>query len=91
MRLFPHPLRRLHLCFNITRLLSCYDVLKKVFITICIGKLFLTDFNTVLFLIVSQQTRHEFFTDATHLKFFSKNLMARSYADAQFVSNFSDS
>ena len=33
--------------------MSCYDVLKKVFITICIGKQFVTDFNTVLFLIVS--------------------------------------
>ena len=38
---FPHPLRRLHLGFNIIpinpRLISCYDVLKKVFITICIA------------------------------------------------------
>ena len=55
---------------------------KKVFITIRIGKQFLTDFNTVLLLIVSQQTRHELCTDATHLKFFGKNLMARPYADA---------
>ena len=30
------------------------------------------DFNTVLFLIVSQQTRHELCPDATHLTFFSK-------------------
>jgi len=62
----------LHLGFNtITlnpRLISCYDVLKKV-TAICIGKEFLTDFNTVLFMIVSQQTPHEFCTDATHLKF----------------------
>jgi len=40
-RLFPHPLRQLHLGFNIIpinpHLISCYDVLKKVFITICIG------------------------------------------------------
>jgi len=94
-RPFPRPLRRLHLGFNIIpinpHLISCHDVLKKVFITICIGKQFLTDFNTVLFLIVSQQTRHEFCTDATHLEFFSKNLMARPYADSHFVSNFSDS
>jgi len=68
-----------------------YDVLKKVFITICIGKQFLTDFNMILFLIVSQQMQHEFCTDVMHLKFFSKNLMARSYADAHFVSNFLDS
>ena len=92
---FPHPLRRLHLGFNIIplnpRLVSCYHFLKKVFITSCIGKQFLADFNTVLFLIVSQQTRHEFCTEATHLKFFGQNLMARFYADAHFVSNFSDS
>jgi len=90
-----HPLRRLHLGFNIIPinpcLISCYDVLKKLFITICSGKQFLTDFNTVFFLIISQQTRHEFLTDATHLTFFSKNLMARSDADAHFVSNFSNS
>jgi len=68
-RPFPHPLRRLRLGFNIIpinpRLISCYDVLKKCFVTICIGKQFLNDFNTVLFLIVSQQTRHEFCTDVT--------------------------
>jgi len=56
---FPHPLRRLHLGFNIIpinpRLISCCDDLKKAFITICFGKQFFTDFNTVLFLIVSQQ------------------------------------
>ena len=94
-RPFPHPLRRLHLHFNIisinTLLIACYNVLKKVFITTCIGKHFLTDFNTFLFLIISQQTRHEFCTDATHLNFFSKNFMTRSYADAHFVINFSDS
>jgi len=91
-RLFPHPLRWLHLGFNIIPLnpplISCCDVLKKVFITICIGEHSLTDFNMVLFLIVSQQTWHEFCTDTMHLKFFSKNLMARSYADPHFVSNF---
>ena len=80
-RPFPHPLRRLRLGFNIVpinpRLVSCYDVLTKDFIIICTGKRFLTDLNTVLFLIVSQQTRHEYYTDATHLKFFSTNLMAR--------------
>jgi len=65
--------------------------LRKLSITICTGKQFLTDFNTVLFLIVSQQTLHKFCTDAMHLKFFSKNLMARSYADAHFARNFSDS
>jgi len=64
---------------------------KFSFITICIEKQFLTDFNTVLYLIVSQQTWHEFCTDTMRLKFFGKNLMARSYADAHFVSNFSDS
>ena len=89
------PLWRLHLGFNIIpinpRLISCYDVLKKVFITICIGKQLLTDFNTVLFLIISEEMRHEFCTDATHLKSFSKNLKARSYVDAHFVSNFLDS
>jgi len=69
-------------------LISCYDVLKKVFIAIYIGKQFLTDFNTVSFLIITLPTRYEFCTDATHLKFFSKNLMARSYVDAQFISNF---
>jgi len=52
------------------RLVSYYDVIKKVFITICIGKQFLTDFNALLFLMGSQQTRHEFFTDATRLIFF---------------------
>ena len=61
-RPFPHPLWWLYLGFNIIpinpRLISCYDVLKKVFTTICIGKQFLTDFNTVIFLIVSQQARH---------------------------------
>ena len=76
-RPFPHPLRRLHLGFNIIptnpRLISCYDVLKKVSITICIGKQFLTDFSTALFLIVCRQTRHEFCTDATYLTFFRKN------------------
>jgi len=75
-RPFPHPLRRLHLGLNIIpinpRLISCYDVLQKVFITIYTGKQFLTDFNMVLFLIVIQQPRHEFCTDAKHLKFFSK-------------------
>jgi len=61
----PHPLQRSHLGFNIIPinlcLISCYDVLKKVFITICIGKQFLTDFNTVLFLTISQtpsQNKH---------------------------------
>ena len=53
------------------RLISFYDVLKKVFIAICIGKQFLADFNTVLFLTVDQQTRHEFCTDATRLNVFS--------------------
>jgi hypothetical protein len=52
---------------------------------ICIGKLFLTDINTGLFLIASQQMWHEFCTDVMHLKFFSKHLMARSYDDAHFV------
>ena len=46
-RPFPHPLRRLQLGFKIIpiipRLISCYGVLKKVFITIYIGKHFLTD------------------------------------------------
>ena len=46
MRLFPHPVWRLHLAFNIIlinpHLISCNDVLKKVFITICIGKQVLT-------------------------------------------------
>ena len=50
----------LHLGFNFIpikpSLISCYDVIKKVFITICIVKQILTDFNTVLFLIISQQT-----------------------------------
>ena len=62
-RPFPHPLRQLHLGFNIIPTnprLICYDVLNKVFITIGTGKQFLTDFNTVLFLIISQQMRHEF-------------------------------
>ena len=94
-RPFPHPLWRLRLGFNIIPinlcLISCYDVLKKVFITICIGKQYLTDFSAVLFLIVSQQTWHKLCTDVMHLKFFSKNLMARSYADAHFISNFLDS
>jgi hypothetical protein len=47
------------------RLISFYDVLKKVFITICIGKQFLTDFNMDLSLIISQQARHEFCTGTT--------------------------
>jgi len=68
------PLWRLRLGLNIMpinpRLISSHDVRNKVFITICIGKQFLTDFNTVLFLIVSQLTRNEFCTDAKHLKFF---------------------
>ena len=92
---FPHPLWWLHLGFNFihinSRLISCYDVLKKVFITICVGKQFLTVFNTFLFLIVSQQMRHKFCTNATYLKFLSRNLMARFYADAHFVSIFLDS
>ena len=50
---FPHPLRQLHLGFNIIsinpRLISCYDVLKNVFVTIGIRKQFLTDFNMVVF------------------------------------------
>ena len=45
-RPFLNPLRRLHLGFNIIlihpRLISCYGVLKKVFIIICINKQFLT-------------------------------------------------
>jgi len=95
-RPFPHPLRRLHLGFTIilvnSCLISCYNVLRKAYITICIGKQLLTDFNKVLFLIVSQQMWHEFCTDAMqHLKFFNKNLRARSYADAHFVSNFLES
>jgi hypothetical protein len=93
MRPFPHPLRRLHLGFNTVpinpRLIYCYDVLKNVFVYT--GKQFLTDFNAVLFLIASQQTRHEFCTDATHLKLFSTNLMSTYYADAYFVRNFLDS
>jgi len=59
-RPFPHPLRQLHLGFNIIpinpRLISCYDVLKKVFINICIGKQFMTEFNMVLFLIVNKHS-----------------------------------
>ena len=89
-RPFPHPLQRLHPGFNIIsinpRLISCYDVLKKVFITICIGKQFVTDFNVVL--SISQQIQHEFCTDLIHVKFFSKNLMAIAYADAHFISDF---
>jgi hypothetical protein len=49
-RPFPHPLRRLHFGFDFMpinpRLISCCDVLKKVFVIICNGKQFLTDFNT---------------------------------------------
>jgi hypothetical protein len=52
-RLFPHTLWRLHLGFNILPLnvlfISCCDVLKKVFITICIDKQFLTDFTRFSF------------------------------------------
>ena len=59
-RPFPYPLRRLHLGFNIIpihpRLISCFEVLKKVFIAICIDKQFLTDFNVVLFLINKRGT-----------------------------------
>ena len=73
-RPFLHPLQRLHLGLNIipinSRLISCYDFLKKVFFSICTGKQFLTDFNMVLFLIISQQMQHEFCTDAMHLNFF---------------------
>lgn len=58
-RLFPH----LHLGFNTMainpRPISCYDALKKVSMTFCIGWQFLTDFNAILFLIVSQKIRHE--------------------------------
>ena len=58
-RPFAYPLRRFHLGFNITpvnpRLISCHDVLKKGFVTISIGNQFLTDFNTVLFLIVNKR------------------------------------
>jgi hypothetical protein len=39
----------------------------------------------------SRSLDYEFFTDATRLKFLNKNLMAISYADADFISNFSDS
>ena len=53
-------------------LISYYDVLKKGFITICIGKQFLPDFNVPLFLIAIQKPRHEFWTEATHLNFFKK-------------------
>jgi len=73
------------------RLVSYYDVIKNVFITICTSKQFLTDFNALLFLMGSQQTRHEFFTDATRLNFFIKNLTALSYVGAKFVSKFSES
>lgn len=50
-----------------------------------------TDFNALLFVMDSQQERHEFWTDATRLNVFIKNLTARSYAGAQFVSKVSDS
>jgi hypothetical protein len=54
-----HLLQWLHLGFNIIpinpRLISCYDVLKKFVFTICIDNQLLTDFNTVLFLIVNQK------------------------------------
>lgn len=68
-----------------------HDALKKVSMTACNGKYFLTDLNTVLFLIVSLQIGHQFCTDVKHLKLFSQNFMARHYADAHFDSNFSDS
>jgi hypothetical protein len=86
----PFPiLRRLHFGFNIIpknpRLFCCYGVLKKFSITICIEKQFLNEFNTALFLIISQNTRYKFCTEVTDLQFFSKNLMAKYYADACFV------
>jgi len=61
------------------RLDSYYDVLKEILITIWIGKQFLTDFNTPLFLMDSQQGRHGIPTDATHVKVFIKNLLALSF------------
>lgn len=83
---FYHPLERLHFGFNIiavnSHLIYSNDVHKKLFIFICSGKQFLTDFGMLPFLIVSQQTWHEFCSDAVYLKFFSHNFMARSYAVA---------
>lgn len=62
---------------------------KEVFIIIGSGKQFLADFNTALFLIVSQQTQHEFCTDAKHLKFITHNLMAFSRIIARTLSTWS--
>jgi len=51
------------------RLIPYYDVRKKIFITVCFGKQFLTDFNALHFLIGSQKAQHELWTDATRLNF----------------------
>ena len=94
-RPFPHPLRWMHFGFNIIHispwLLPCYDILKNVFFTICFGKKFLTDFNTILFLIVRQNSRQKLSTGVTHLNFFSTNLVTWFHADVKFVCKLSES
>jgi hypothetical protein len=54
-RQFSHPLRRLHLCFNIVavhqRFVTSYDILQKVFGSSRMIKQLVTDCDTVLFVV----------------------------------------
>jgi hypothetical protein len=54
-------------------------------------KQLLTDSDAVLFLFISQQTRHEFCSNMMHLQYFSQNHVAQTLTDAYFFRNFTDS
>jgi len=65
---------------------SRWDLIRRLRV-----KQFLTDVNTVCFLVLSQHTGHKFCGDAMHVEFFCQNCLAWSKADAYIFSSLSDS
>ena len=71
--------------------IACYNGFQEVFIDVDMVKQFLTDVNTVCFLVLGQHTGHEFRGDAMHVEFFFHNCLAWSKVDAYIFSSLSDS
>jgi len=56
--------------------IACYNGFQEVFIDVDMVKQFLTDVNTVCFLVLGQHTGHKFCGDAMHFEFFCHNCLA---------------
>jgi len=91
----PHPLWWMSLGFDVTAInpgfAACYNGCQEVLINADTVKQFLTDVNTVCFLVLGQHTGHEFCGAVMHVEFFCQNCLAWSKANAYIFSNLSDS